>query len=152
MILEHIAGGGAAQSVLLPRRGFLKGLVGLIAAPAVVKAESLMPIVVWRPTFHHARVDGITDLHLLACEKSDLLGVDLASLGLPPPIPWMESKYEYYWSYDQFPLTSLPKDKIRIPRWQQAELDHLAELAAQQPPDLNPSLADLIKRHGLGPA
>ena len=35
-----------------------------------------MPIAVWRPTFHHARVDGITHLHLLACEKSDLLGVD----------------------------------------------------------------------------
>jgi hypothetical protein len=33
----------------LPRRAFLKGLVGLIAAPAVVKAENLMPIVVWRP-------------------------------------------------------------------------------------------------------
>ena len=33
----------------LPRRAFLKSLVGLIAAPAVVKAENLMPIVVWRP-------------------------------------------------------------------------------------------------------
>lgn len=111
-----------------------------------------MPIVVWRPTFHHARVDGSPALHLLACEKSDLLGVDLASLGLPPPIPWMEFKYENYWNYDQFPLKSLPKDKIRIPRWQQAEMDYLAELAAHQPPDLSPSLAHLIKRHRLGPA
>jgi hypothetical protein len=33
----------------LPRRAFLKSFVGLIAAPAVVKAENLMPIVVWRP-------------------------------------------------------------------------------------------------------
>jgi hypothetical protein len=33
----------------LPRRAFLKGLVGLVAAPAVVKAQNLMPIVVWRP-------------------------------------------------------------------------------------------------------
>ena len=131
--------------IVLPRRGFLTGLVSLIAAPAVVRAEALMPIVVWRPTFHHARVDGSPALHLLACEKSDLLGVDLASLGLPPPIPWMESKCECYWRYDQFPLISLRKDKIRIPRWQQAELDHLAELAAQQPPGLNPELADLIK-------
>ncbi len=134
--------------IALPRRSFLKGMIGLITAPAVVKAEALMPIAVWRPTFHHARV-GI-NLHLLACEKSDLLGVDLASLGLPPPIPWMESRCECYWKYDQFPLRTLPKDKIRIPRWQQAELDYLAELAASPPPDLNPELAGLIKRHGLG--
>ena len=31
----------------LPRRRFLAGLVGLIAAPAVVKATSLMPVKVW---------------------------------------------------------------------------------------------------------
>ena len=80
------------SDLVFPRRSFLTGLVSLIAAPAVVRAEALMPIVVWRPTFHHARVDGTTHLHLVACEKSDLLGVDLASLGLPPPIPWMESQ------------------------------------------------------------
>jgi hypothetical protein len=39
------------NNLVLPRRGFLKGLVALIAAPAVVRAESLMPIVPWRPTF-----------------------------------------------------------------------------------------------------
>ena len=44
---------------------------------------------------------------------------------------------------------SLPKDKIRIPRWQQAEMDYLAELAAQQPPDLSPKSGRLIKRHRL---
>jgi hypothetical protein len=37
------------NNLVLPRRALLKGLVGLIAAPAVVKAENLMPIVVWRP-------------------------------------------------------------------------------------------------------
>jgi hypothetical protein len=35
------------DNLVLPRRGFLKVLVGLVAAPAVVKAESLMPIKVW---------------------------------------------------------------------------------------------------------
>jgi hypothetical protein len=35
------------NSVILPRRGFLKRLIGLVAAPAIVKAESLMPIKVW---------------------------------------------------------------------------------------------------------
>jgi hypothetical protein len=51
MIRRHIARGGAAQRVVLPRRTFLTGLVSLIAAPAVVRAEALMPIAVWRPTF-----------------------------------------------------------------------------------------------------
>lgn len=38
------------QRLILPRRSFLTGLVSLIAAPAVVRAESLMPICVWKPT------------------------------------------------------------------------------------------------------
>ena len=75
--------------LLLTRRRFIAWLVSLIAAPAVVKAESLMPIAVWKPTFHHARVDGITPF-TFSPAKRDLLGVDLASLGLPPPIPWTE--------------------------------------------------------------
>jgi hypothetical protein len=37
------------SNLVLPRGAFLKGLVALIAAPAIVKAESLMPISVWRP-------------------------------------------------------------------------------------------------------
>jgi hypothetical protein len=36
-------------SLILPRRGFLVGLASLLAAPAVVRAEALMPIRVWRP-------------------------------------------------------------------------------------------------------
>ena len=49
MVLQHIDLGGAAQRVVVPRRGFLKGLAGVIAAPAVVRAEALMPIKVWMP-------------------------------------------------------------------------------------------------------
>jgi hypothetical protein len=112
--------------LILPRRRFLTGLVGLIAAPALVRAESLMPICVWKPSFHRARIDALTPpyRYLLVGEKSDLIGVDLASLGLPPPqFPVDDSKYEYYWRYDQFPLEGLPRDKIRIPRWQRAELE-----------------------------
>jgi hypothetical protein len=30
--------------ILMPRRRFLMGVVGLLAAPAVVRAESLMPV------------------------------------------------------------------------------------------------------------
>jgi hypothetical protein len=37
------------MTLVLPRRIFIKGLVGLIAAPALVRAESLMPIKVWTP-------------------------------------------------------------------------------------------------------
>jgi hypothetical protein len=37
------------SDLILPRRRFLTGLVSLLAAPAVVRADSLMPIKVWRP-------------------------------------------------------------------------------------------------------
>jgi hypothetical protein len=43
-------------ATVLPRRSCLKGLIGLIAAPAVVRAESRMPIVVWRPIFRVKRI------------------------------------------------------------------------------------------------
>ena len=126
MILQHIARDGAPQRVIVPRRSFLKGLIGLIAAPAVVKAEALMPICVWRPSFHRARIDAPGPgpyRYLLVGEKSDLIGVDLSSLGLPTPqFPWDESRYECYWRYAQFPLEALPRDKIRIPHWQRLEL------------------------------
>ncbi len=36
-------------NLTLSRRGFLAGLSSLLAAPAVVRAEALMPIKVWRP-------------------------------------------------------------------------------------------------------
>jgi hypothetical protein len=49
MIRQHIAQDSAIQRVVLPRRSFLTGLVGLIAAPAVIRAEALMPIKVWTP-------------------------------------------------------------------------------------------------------
>ena len=37
------------SNLILPRRAFLTGLASLLAAPAVVRAEALMPIKVWRP-------------------------------------------------------------------------------------------------------
>ena len=35
--------------IILPRRKFLTGLLGIVAAPAVVKATSLMPVKVMPP-------------------------------------------------------------------------------------------------------
>jgi hypothetical protein len=58
-------------ALILPRRSVLMGLVGLIAAPAVVKAEALMPIKVW---------------------ENYVVRTDLDELALPPRIPvWMPS-------------------------------------------------------------
>jgi hypothetical protein len=103
------------------RRSFLQGFAALVAAPAVVKAESLMPILVWRPTFTHHH--GPYGDHL-CCRKSDLIGVDLASLGLPPGRDLnMHSNEVWYWSYDRFPLASLPRDKVRIPQRRLLELE-----------------------------
>jgi hypothetical protein len=121
MVLQHIARGGAAQRVVLPRRSFLKGFIGLIAAPAVIKAESLMPIVVWRPEI--LCISGGGWGTFLTCRKDDLLGVDPASLGLPPPFSLSPGKW--YWRY--VPLVDLPRDRVRIP--QQARLER--EIAAR---------------------
>jgi hypothetical protein len=44
LFFQRSASGNASDRVIIPRRAFLKGLVGLIAAPAIVKAEILMPI------------------------------------------------------------------------------------------------------------
>jgi hypothetical protein len=102
------------DSVILPRRAFLKGHLGLVAAPAVVRAESLMPIVPWRPTFWYSHGGG---MNFLACRKADLIGVDLTSLGLPSP-GWdggSKSSRVRLWSYWSHPLGSLPRDKVRVP-------------------------------------
>jgi hypothetical protein len=113
------------STMILPRRRFLTGLMGLITAPAVIRAETLMPIKVWHPSFHRARIDAPTSpyRYLLVGEKSDLIDVNLAALGLSPPqFPLDDSKYEYYWRYEQFPLDALPRNKVHIPNWQRLEL------------------------------
>ena len=77
------------SNLILPRRGFLVGLASLLAAPAVVKAEVLMPVKVWRPTlqkiwrpnFLRTRAFG-QDLFVCSVEK--LIGCeDWAHVELP---------------------------------------------------------------------
>ena len=43
--------------LILPRRKFLMGLMGLVAAPAVVKAANIMPVKVIQPKWYLA--DGL---------------------------------------------------------------------------------------------
>jgi hypothetical protein len=50
-------------------------LAGLIAAPAIVKLDMLMPIRVWRPTLWMTRNIGMGPF--LTCRTSDLVRVDL---------------------------------------------------------------------------
>jgi hypothetical protein len=57
------------------RRNFLIGIASLITAPAVVRAESLMPIRVWRPRGYFSRNAGIGQF--IGFRTGDLLGVDL---------------------------------------------------------------------------
>jgi hypothetical protein len=115
MVLQHIDLGDAAQRVVLPRRGFLKGLIGLIAAPAVVRAEALMPIVVWKPTFWETHVPGHTGTYI-TCDKDDFLGVDPESLGLEKLKDWRSdfgefNTYQWYWSED---IAILPAHKAYV--------------------------------------
>ena len=95
------------------RQNFLTGIASLIVAPAVVRAEALMPIVVWRPTFWHTRNVGMGPF--LSCRADELIGVDLESLGLPKPGVFSGSPGQLFWSYAQHPLESLPQNRISIP-------------------------------------
>ena len=61
------------SNLILPRRGFLIGLASLLAAPAVVRAEALMPIKVWRPPLIWR--DG-----LIACNGVELAVADFPDL------------------------------------------------------------------------
>jgi hypothetical protein len=114
MVLQQIARGGAAQSVVLPRRSFLKGLVCLIAAPAVVRAKALMPIAIWKPTFGYSAGGGGMG-PWYTCDKSYLIGVDLDSLGLRLGHDWNGQSDRWYWRPGSFPLATLPLDKVRLP-------------------------------------
>jgi hypothetical protein len=55
--------------IKLPRRRFLTGLVGLVAAPAVVKAVNLMPVKTWlepnRITRRYMDIQAIRDKNVL---------------------------------------------------------------------------------------
>jgi hypothetical protein len=97
------------------RRNFLTGIASLIVAPAVVRAEALMPIVVWRPTFWHTRNVGMGPF--LSCRADELIGIDLRSLGLPKPVTFSGSPGQLFWSYWLHPLESLPQNRIRIAPW-----------------------------------
>ena len=94
------------------RRNFLTGIASLIAAPAVVKADTLMPILVWRPTFWHTGDVGMGPF--LSCRADEVIGVDLRSLGLPKPGTFSGSPGQLFWSYWLHPLESLPQNRIRI--------------------------------------
>lgn len=43
---------------MIGRRGFIGGLIGLVAAPAIVQASSLMPVKVWKRTVRE-QLDGL---------------------------------------------------------------------------------------------
>jgi hypothetical protein len=119
------------NNLILSRRSFLAGLGSLLAASAVVRAESLMPTVPWRPTFWYTHGGG---MNFLACRRDDLIGVDLAALGLPPGPPRLCSGWMHIWSYWSHPLGSLPRDKVRIPDYQRQLCDiEAARIAAGLP-------------------
>jgi hypothetical protein len=97
------------------RRQFLTGLASLIAAPAVVRAGSLMPIVVWKPAFGFILHGGGMGAWV-TCRKSELIGVDL---GLPPGLDWGGKSDTWYWKPRQAPL-----------QWEQATRELRARLDA----------------------
>lgn len=51
--------------IILPRRMFLTGLVSALTAPAIVRAESLMPVEAIDPWIRDATVSMIQDRHIV---------------------------------------------------------------------------------------
>ena len=74
------------MTLVVPRRIFIKGLVGLIAAPALVRAESLMRVKVWSPP---------RELWRLSPAEWTEAEWDAASRALynKPPSQWTESDW-----------------------------------------------------------
>jgi len=64
-------------------------LAGLIAAPAIIKLDMLMPIKVWRPVGHFTRNGGFGQF--IAFRTSDLIGVDLDFPTFPLNGSWGQS-------------------------------------------------------------
>jgi hypothetical protein len=86
MVIQRIDLGGAAQRVALPRRDFLRGIIGVIAAPAIVRATSLMPVKVWD---NHVEW---TDLDELALPPRD------PAWNITPSFPILRSEDPSEWS------------------------------------------------------
>jgi hypothetical protein len=109
------------DAAMTHRRNFLIGVASLIVSPAVVRAETLMPIRVWRPTFYRC---GNTHgwPYMLTGYARELDGFDLNTLGLPAPSRTINGKDNWVWLYDKFPLESLPRNRVHIPLWQQRKL------------------------------
>jgi hypothetical protein len=66
-------------NLILPRRGFLVGLASLLAAPAVVRAEALMPIKVWRPPIN-LFLSGYYGIEMVALNGAELKVADFPDL------------------------------------------------------------------------
>jgi hypothetical protein len=73
-----------------------------------------MPICVWKPTFGYSSGGGGMG-PWYTCQKSDLIGVDLDSLGLRLGHDWNGQSDRWYWRPGSFPLATLPLDKVRLP-------------------------------------
>jgi hypothetical protein len=105
--------------LVLPRRAFLKGLIGLIAAPAIVRATSIMPVKPidervyildpwdmgepWKPLFWRTGGDHSIP-PLIGCSRADVERINLADFGLPSPNGLLSSSEKCYWNARQFPL------------------------------------------------
>ena len=89
-MVQHVARGGAAQRLVLPRRGFLKGLIGVIAAPAIVRATSLMPVKVWDK---HVECTGLDELALPPRNPAWDATPSFPILRSEDPLEWSEADW-----------------------------------------------------------
>ena len=80
---------GSAMSLAIPtRRGFITGLVGLIAAPAIVRASSLMPVKAWPLE----RILGLPPMYI---EGGNYLS-DSVQIAWKLDGPWQRDRHPHY--------------------------------------------------------
>ena len=89
------------SEILMPRRGFITGIAALVAAPAIVRADSLMPLrsTPVRPDYLEIvalNVDGSVG----RCTRL-VVTKGLRNLGLAPGRivfnPWSLNEYDTFW-------------------------------------------------------
>ena len=77
--------------VEIVRRRFLQGLIGLVAAPAIVRVASLMPVSVWEPKSRWIPRPDIDEVIALLREQNEIFDVlcfKQNPLTTPTPIPY----------------------------------------------------------------
>jgi hypothetical protein len=90
------------SQLVIPRRRFLAGLLGLVAAPAVVRAASLMPISVFEPA-------NLAGVDMVSRYRQEFILESERFLIIPPGIFYRRFAEEMYPGVPVLELRPIPR-------------------------------------------